>query len=691
MDPTNTSQGAIFSILVTISVLLAASIYAYLFLRPSIPPSQAPPTQRHVSLEQLNPDKNEANTDIDIIAIHGLDTRSADTWKDKNTGFNWLHDLCLGQRRLDKVRIFTCDWPAALFQPTNLVQKTTLEYARVLLEGIQQVRQPATFTRGRDRPILFIASCLGGLVLMQALVDADKQQSRYSHLRRATRGVVFLATPFSGTSFEDVAAWATPALELWALLQGKRLDRQIDSVKGPTFNHSELVREFNRLCQDQNDPCHVATFYETGTTSLPSKAFPWLPRWLRQEKQLVNAYSATLNTIAPISLDRPHVLMNKFSNDKCPDYQTVATNIRRLLGKIRMGNPLEQADEWIRNRCYTEERLKIERLNGCPLAMEQCYINLNIIRTSVDTSNFHEKREQDAAVRFSLQARLQITTPDEDKRVELSTLFSPRKTRITKETIEPRRILIRGRAGVGKTTLCKKIIFEFYRRTWPEWNALFDRILWIPLRKLKLEERRRAGYDFYQLFLDEYFSYSEDKENFAKALSNVIKDQKTLYLLDGLDEVSQDLSGDGAMPEFLQELIKQPNVIITTRPYPNTPPDIHLELETIGFYPAQVEEYLDTNVSGNSAYIRTFLQQRPVLQSLVRIPIQLDALSFVWNRDLGSETKAETMTDLYRTIELELWKKDILRLGKKDGAALTPDQIRSASRSQIENRVENEI
>ncbi|KAI0409706.1 nacht nucleoside triphosphatase [Xylaria palmicola] len=697
MDPNNASQGVIFSALMTIFVLLAGSVIAYLSRPPSVLRGRAPPARRNIRLEQLNPDKSEADTDVDIIAIHGLDTQSADTWKDKNTGFNWLYDLCLGQDRLDRVRIFTCDWPAALFQPTNLVQKTTLEYARLLFEGIQQVRPPANTTRGRDRPILFIASCLGGVILIKALVDADKEQSRYSHLRRATRGIVFLATPFRGTSFEEVATWAEPALKTWASLQGTRVDRLVDNVKGPTFDHSDLVGKFTRLCQDKNGSCHIVTFYETGTTSLPSKPFPWLPRYLRQEKQLVDASSATLDIIEPISLARPHVLMNKFRNDKCPDYQTVARNIRCVLGKIRTGTPLKQADNWIQSRHYTPDRLKVERLSGQGLAMDQCYINLSIVQTSVGNVGFYRK-EEDRAVNqpspFSLQKRLQIDTPDKDKLVELSTLFSPRTMR-NKETIHPRRILIRGRAGVGKTTLCKKIVFEFARGTWPEWHKLFDRVLWIPLRNLKLEERRQPGYDFRQLFLHEYFSYSNDKENLAKAIVDALEDRKTLFLLDGLDEVSQDLSGDGALPNLLRELIKQPNTIITTRPYPNPPSDINLELETIGFNPTQVLDYLQTNSSKTANQIKTFLQQRPLLQGLVRIPIQLDALCFVWNQEeenLSSEIKFDTMTDIYRAIENALWKKDTIRLSKrKDGTRLEPGQIRSATRLQLENFVQNEI
>ncbi len=55
---------------------------------------------------------------------------------------------------------------------------------------------------------------------------------------------------------------------------------------------------------------------------------------------------------------------------------------------------------------------------------------------------------------------------------------------------------------------------------------------------------------------------------------------------------------------------------------------LHLELETIGFYPDQAEEYIAKNLRNllKADAIHSFLKHRLLLQGLVRIPIQLDAL-----------------------------------------------------------------
>ncbi len=181
-------------------------------------------------------------------------------------------------------RIFTCDWPADILQRLDLVQKTIEEYALLLLDGIHRTLFVTDAARKEGRPVFFIASCLGGVVLAKALVDADGKEE-YRRLRKSTRGIVFLATPFRGTAFQDVAAWAEPLLKAKALSRGREASKLLDTAKGSTFDLGLVVRGFTKLCQDKQHPCYVFTFYETGKMSLPRKILGWVPGWFSQEKQ----------------------------------------------------------------------------------------------------------------------------------------------------------------------------------------------------------------------------------------------------------------------------------------------------------------------------------------------------------------------------------------------------------------------
>ena len=116
---------------------------------------------------------------------------------------------------------------------------------------------------------------------------------------------------------------------------------------------------------------------------------------------------------------------------------------------------LQAADACIRDKIYSDEYLKIERLSGDTLSMDQCYISLAIVKQpGSDAESFKKEVTTQRTSRTTLLARLKVETPDEKTEVKLSELSNPRK--VGNEEKPTGRILIWGRAGIGKTTLCKK-------------------------------------------------------------------------------------------------------------------------------------------------------------------------------------------------------------------------------------------
>ncbi|KAJ2987514.1 hypothetical protein NUW58_g4464 [Xylaria curta] len=639
--------------------------------------------------------ESEIATDVDIIAIHGPDTDSPRTWtwkhEQQKQDVNWLEDLEMLPSRVPKARIFTYNWPADLFEPQDYNHKTIEEFARRLLTSVANRREP--------RPIVFIASCLGGVILMQALHMATDE---YRAVGQATSGIIFLAAPFRGTSFKDVE-WAEPGLKAWASFRNKYISSLLDHVK-PNFRLGELLRHFTRFRRDNRLSDNVFTFYETGTTSLPHKISTWLPYqkkpvrvaaqtplllWprLTSAPQLVDQASATLDIVLhPIPLDRPHVKMNKFDGPNDPDYIRVVEKVETVLRNIREGSPSMKAKEYIRINRYSLNHLAIQRLSGDLLPINQCYINLVI------TEHTAERPEKLTPSPFSLEARLNIEPPPEAIEITLPTLFQPRKIKDTQ--VHPRRILIHGRAGIGKTTLCKKIVYEF---TYDNlWSGLFECVLWVPLRNLKLKERRQsAEYNFRALFRHEYFSQHPDSDELADALWRELRETKganMLFLLDGLDEVSRDLEGN--MQCFLEELLNQSNVIITTHPNTGLPKriEVDLELDTIAFRLDQVNAYIESTFAadlGKRGELQSFLNCHPLIRGLMRIPIQLDILCYTWNDYRGTKLDRndtqETMTAIYQRIEKSLWRKDAERLKKWD-----PPQMPDVHDGDIKKSMDDE-
>ena len=337
---------------------------------------------------------------------------------------------------------------------------------------------------------------------------------------------------------------------------------------------------------------------------------------------------------------------------------------------------------------YTQgNRLDIERLSGERLPLHKCYINLALTSDSVDKreDNLRSYSRQDSWIHA-----------DHDSSISLSQLFDP-KNSPEGESIQSRRIFIQGRAGIGKTTLCKKIVDEFLQGRLA--RDMFDHILWIPLRKLK---NKTEKYTLTDLLHDEYFSHVAEghilAETVDKLMHDTISANRVLCLLDGLDEVSQRWDRDTSPYELLQRLLLMPSVIITSRPQVASfnLGTFDLELETIGFQLTEVKKYVKHCISDKSKLteVEQHLKARPFVQDIARIPIQLDALCYVWMNGDVSRTELNTVTNIYQLITEQLWKKDIVRTNKQhEGLQLTQRQAQNLKSFQIATymKVEEEL
>lgn len=345
----------------------------------------------------------------------------------------------------------------------------------------------------------------------------------------------------------------------------------------------------------------------------------------------------------------------------------------------------------------SEERLQITRISGTSLSMAQCYINLAIVEQKAGGGNA-------SSLQLTLAQRLCVSDVPEGRSVILSKLFETRKCLDGSERA-PRRLLIRGRAGVGKTTLCKKIMHSFTRQPvdaeFRTWTERYDRILWIPLRDLKRHEAH-LGYSLAEFLKGEFFPRCSESAIFSTALgdhcSSDSANSRTLFLLDGLDEVSDQLDPEHKMSGFLQWLLRRPDAIITSRPggsYVNVLVGMDCELETVGFDTEQVHDYVRCNVARADAKnnMQALLSKRPLLLSLMRIPVQLDAFCYIWD-DPHAEMDGEilsSMASIYRLIERRIWHKDIPRLRKMHGSRyVTANSALELTLSEVDMLVNGE-
>ena len=348
------------------------------------------------------------------------------------------------------------------------------------------------------------------------------------------------------------------------------------------------------------------------------------------------------------------------SNDEWPSFLSQAFTRCSLAKKYYAKAELE--------RYYTDEnsrRLMIQRLSNDVLSMNQCYINLEVQDTSAG---------------------------DE---ISLPKLFEPRKGD-NGRMIHPKRIFIEGQAGVGKTTLCKKIVHDFLHHQ--QWSTFIDCILWLPLRNLK---RISNSYTLKDVFQKQFFSHHRECEALAQTMADVVGagDDRLLIILDGFDEIAQDWNPDDPMDRISKQLLKHPRVIISSRPNHASKlqtQQLDLRLNTVGFYPDQIEKYIHApGIMDNremASEIYSFIKAHPRMLELAQIPVQLDAICYSWE-DLCNTFRPDntprtmTMTMIYTAVANRLFRKDLARPGER----LTEDTVNGKTDSEVENDMATEI
>ncbi|RDW68629.1 hypothetical protein BP5796_09286 [Coleophoma crateriformis] len=299
---------------------------------------------RSLGLRQVVPTGDDiGNTTIDIIAIHGLATESPRTWEFKThdgTVINWLADSDMLPEAIPEARIFTYDWDANYFRDAPVM--TLLGHADTLLALVLDT------LRLGSRPIIFIASCFGGLILAKAITRASEVKSPYESVLRSTVGAVFLATPFRGSDAAKQAQWQ---VVVGGIMGEQTSTELIDDLNQKDTELRTLTQEFAEIAGRSSARLSIHCFYETKHTEmlnyfLQSNWTRRVPAWIstKTKKILVTQRSACLDTFERKPLYATHSGMNKFDGPKNSDFVLVKAALRDLISKAPVSGELQEDD-----------------------------------------------------------------------------------------------------------------------------------------------------------------------------------------------------------------------------------------------------------------------------------------------------------------------------------------------------------
>ena len=296
-----------------------------------------------------------------------------------------------------------------------------------------------------------------------------------------------------------------------------------------------------------------------------------------------------------------------------------------------------------------ERNNRIERIMNPAksIPIEQSYINLAIVEIK-------EQREQEKKLRNAQHNDEIIGTFEQiygmKTVVDINDIFNKCKD-------QAKNVLVLGRAGIGKSTFCQYVAYKW--ATGAIWSH-YDLLVLISLRSLT-ESRYPplapgTSYTLIDLVKKEYFGHGLPEKD-DRLLREQFGRSQVLWLLDGYDEIVQNVPGH--LQYLVEQLLKTPHHIVTSRPYLNKL-SYSVQLEITGFTDDNIAEYVkqffdhtgdathDSTSAGQS--LLSFLKLNPSIWGVAHIPINLELICSVWSDTDWSETKTLTMTALYDCI-----------------------------------------
>ena len=293
--------------------------------------------------------------------------------------------------------------------------------------------------------------------------------------------------------------------------------------------------------------------------------------------------------------------------------------------------------------------------------IEQSYINLAM----VETKEQQEKEKKLKQRNQNMQEELNQPEPSREQKND-GILTTYEEVYGVKTSIEvkdifqkckdtTKRVLVLGRAGIGKSTFCQYITYRWARgELWPK----YDLLVLILLRKLTSTRYPSVKtYSLVDLIEKEYFPFGDLTNQDRRHFKEQCDKGEVLWILDGYDEFAQNI------PEQLKDAFDNVRMtqhhILTSRPYAIAL-SYDVKMEIIGFTNENIARYLEQffnsntdeigQVSSESQQLLNLLKSSPSIWGIAHIPVNLELICSLWKNTDWSKTTALTITQLYSGI-----------------------------------------
>ncbi|ERF76311.1 hypothetical protein EPUS_04169 [Endocarpon pusillum Z07020] len=264
---------------------------------------------------------------VDIVAVHGLDGHWKKTWTTESDVF-WLQDLL--PRVIPNARILSYGYDSRTHGSSPVSEQYIWQHATALVSDLTLLREE---THTEQRPIIFLAHSLGGLVLKNALIHADSTRTGHllSHhaIKSSTYGLNFIGTPHqggNGVSLGKILVNVGSALMYTTQNAVKHLADNSEYLQKQQSDYLAISADFDTVC-----------FYETYQMALPGYG----------HLLVVPRHSAVIQgqrNVEEIPLNADHKSMTKFESSEDENFKRVSRIVKRMVNKAAERDARQQED-----------------------------------------------------------------------------------------------------------------------------------------------------------------------------------------------------------------------------------------------------------------------------------------------------------------------------------------------------------
>jgi len=273
---------------------------------------------------------------VDVVFVHGLNGDPHDTWTSAHNGVFWPRDLLPPFIEEQRCRVLVYGYDADVATYSEGASKDKIHnHAERLVADLFANRR---IRKATERPLIFVAHSLGGLVVKRALIYShDITGNHTAHLRSifvSTYGILFMGTPHKGS---DLGQWGTYLERVARAIVPKKVLDTNDTLVQALRQNSETLEVIDRQFITIIDRFKVYFFHESKPTDFKTSL-----KFIVEE----SSASPVIQDVERAGIQADHSHMVKFATDNSPGFDLVVESISRYAEEA----PPTIAQRWEREK-----------------------------------------------------------------------------------------------------------------------------------------------------------------------------------------------------------------------------------------------------------------------------------------------------------------------------------------------------